>query len=97
MSSSYIYFRVTGSVQGVTFRKSTMSEAHTLGLRGWVRNDSDGSVVGEAAGAADPIAKLRTFLHTGPSHAHVENVDMMYIKDHDVSTSSLPFPFEIRK
>lgn len=64
--SIYIYFRgtcvrlmsVTGSVQGVMFRKSTLQQAHNLDLRGWVRNEPDGTVSGEAAGATEHVQRL---------------------------------------
>ncbi|WFC95781.1 hypothetical protein MBRA1_002435 [Malassezia brasiliensis] len=94
--SSYIYFRVTGTVQGVSFRQSTVQQANALGLRGWVRNEPDGSVSGEAAGATEHIQKLRDYLHHGPQQARVDNVDIMFIKNHDLSQSTLPVPFELR-
>jgi acylphosphatase len=41
---------VSGKVQGVWFRKSTQDKARELGLRGFVRNQPDGSVYIEASG-----------------------------------------------
>ncbi|MBT3227750.1 MAG: acylphosphatase, partial [Candidatus Marinimicrobia bacterium] len=41
-------FRVSGKVQGVGFRFFVSSTAVQLGLTGWVKNHSDGSVVGLA-------------------------------------------------
>ena len=35
---------VTGRVHGVGFRYSTQREAQEMGLTGWVRNRSDGTV-----------------------------------------------------
>lgn len=49
---------VSGSVQGVMFRKSTLQQAHDLDLRGWVRNEPDGTVSGEAAGATEHVQRL---------------------------------------
>ncbi|WFD03997.1 hypothetical protein MOBT1_002694 [Malassezia obtusa] len=94
--ASYIYFRVTGSVQGVSFRQTTVQQANALGLRGWVHNEPDGSVSGEAAGPTEHIQKLRDYLHVGPQQARVDNVDIMFIKNHDLSQSTLPVPFELR-
>ena len=36
--------RVSGTVQGVYYRASARHEGERLGLRGWVRNVSDGGV-----------------------------------------------------
>lgn len=86
------------------FRKSTLQQAHDLDLRGWVRNEPDGTVSGEAAGASEHVQRLyvrhtdfsRDYLHLGPRDARVDNVDVMFIKHHDISQSTLPYPFEIR-
>ena len=40
-------FKVSGSVQGVHFRKYTKSKAEELGLTGWCRNTPEGTVEGE--------------------------------------------------
>ena len=42
--------RITGRVQGVAFRASTVTAAHALGLAGWVANRADGSVEAVAEG-----------------------------------------------
>ncbi|MCB0783112.1 MAG: acylphosphatase, partial [Flavobacteriales bacterium] len=41
---------VRGRVQGVWYRKHTREKALELGLRGWVMNQPDGSVLVEAEG-----------------------------------------------
>ena len=67
---------VKGRVQGVFFRVSTREEARRLGLTGWVRNLSDGSVECFAQGPQTAIDRLVLFLHKGPSSARVEKVDI---------------------
>ena len=47
-----------GKVQGVFFRKHTQEHALKLSLVGYCANTKSGSVVGEAVGAKDNIAKL---------------------------------------
>ncbi|HEX3738919.1 MAG TPA: acylphosphatase [Terriglobales bacterium] len=66
---------VRGRVQGVGFRWYVEREAGLLGLSGWVRNNSDGSVEVLASGTADQLSGLRSRLHQGPRAARVDNVD----------------------
>jgi acylphosphatase len=44
MSLARVHCVVYGRVQGVAFRANTCHQARRLGLRGWVRNCSDGTV-----------------------------------------------------
>ena len=73
-------FRVTGRVQGVWFRAWTQQTARELGLCGWVRNQPDGSVAGQAqAGTAGDgeaaLTRLRELLAEGPPSARVAEVE----------------------
>jgi acylphosphatase len=65
---------VTGRVQGVYFRQSTVEQARALGLSGWVANRPNGSVAVCAEGEAGALKRLLEWLHHGPPAAHVENV-----------------------
>ncbi len=47
-----------GRVQGVGFRYTAYSEANLLGLTGWVKNLSDGSVEMEVQGREELIDQL---------------------------------------
>lgn len=71
-------FRATvhGRVQGVGFREFTQRRALELGLRGWVRNEEDGTVRVHAEGEAAALASLEQHLHLGPGGARVELVDL---------------------
>lgn len=66
--------RVTGRVQGVSFRAWTQGRARALGLEGWVRNESDGSVTALIGGTADAVAVMLADLHHGPPWARVDGV-----------------------
>ena len=66
---------VTGLVQGVNFRWFTQRRASELGLVGYVRNRSDGSVEFVAEGSRDALDHLLDAVRTGPSSAVVENVE----------------------
>ena len=68
--------RVTGRVQGVFFRAWTSDEARTLGLTGWVRNRSDGSVEAHVEGSEDAIEELIDLVREGPPDAQVETVEI---------------------
>ena len=86
-----IRFGVHGSVQGVGYRRFAEREARTLELAGWVRNEPDGSVAGEAEGSEAALAAFRARLAEGPAYAAVGRLDWEAL---DVR-SSLPFPFQI--
>jgi acylphosphatase len=63
--------RAEGLVQGVGFRWSAATEARTLGLSGWVRNEDDGSVSAWAQGEAGQIEAFLHWMGHGPSGARV--------------------------
>ena len=54
--SAAAHLRITGRVQGVWYRASTVDEARRLGLTGWVRNMPDGSVCVTLPGETLPEA-----------------------------------------
>lgn len=66
--------RITGRVQGVWYRGSTVREAERLGLRGWVRNRPDGSVAAEAQGPRAAVEALIAWCRDGPPPARVAEV-----------------------
>jgi acylphosphatase len=66
--------RITGRVQGVSYRYYTQQRAWDLGVTGWVRNEPDGSVAGHFEGAPDAVDALVAWCHDGPRHAYVERV-----------------------
>ncbi len=65
---------VSGRVQGVAFRAAMQREASALGVRGWVRNRSDGCVEALIAGAAADLERLLDWARRGPPAARVERV-----------------------
>ena len=68
-------FVVRGRVQGVGFRWFVEREAHILGVAGWVRNNSDGSVEVLAQGTRDQLFSLRSRLREGPRAARVDAIE----------------------
>ena len=67
---------ISGKVQGVFFRATTKQVADTLGLCGYVRNETNGSVVIEVEGEDEMVNKLIDFCHHGPAGAVVEKVSI---------------------
>lgn len=96
-------FRVTGRVQGVGFRWWAEAQAQALGLAGFVRNEPDGAVSGEAAGPPEALAAFRDRLAEGPSSARVADLAWDLEAGMEVEVDggdgsgahSLPFPFAI--
>ena len=66
--------KITGKVQGVWYRGSTQKEARRLGLRGWVKNEEDGSVTARVAGPELSVRKLIEWCRQGPEMARVDEV-----------------------
>jgi acylphosphatase len=66
--------RVSGRVQGVSFRWYAEEKARSLGVGGWVRNEPDGSVLVHAEGEDDAVDALVAWCHDGPTSARVSGV-----------------------
>ncbi|MFN3883172.1 MAG: acylphosphatase [Rhodocyclaceae bacterium] len=65
---------ITGRVQGVGFRETMCHEARRLGVTGWVRNRSDGSVEAMVCGAPEQVAAIMNWARRGPPAARVDHV-----------------------
>jgi acylphosphatase len=72
--------QVFGRVQGVFFRASTLRVATQLGITGWVKNESDGSVLISAEGEESQLLKLIAWCKQGPVGASVNNINYNEIK-----------------
>ena len=72
------HITVRGVVQGVGFRMYAQREARKLGLRGYVRNRSDGDVEIVAQGDRELIERLLTWARVGPPAAEIEDVRVTF-------------------
>jgi acylphosphatase len=68
---------VHGLVQGVFFRDSCRREAQRAGVGGWVRNRPDGTVEALFEGPEENVQRMVEWIRQGPTHAHVERVDVV--------------------
>jgi acylphosphatase len=66
---------IHGYVQGVGFRYFLLRRANQLGLRGWVRNNEDGTVEVVAEGRRQDLEQLKRAAEEGPRLARVARVD----------------------
>jgi len=64
----------SGRVQGVGFRYFVLRHAEAAGLRGYVRNLSDGRVEFLLRGAPDGVDIVIEQIRIGPAHARVADV-----------------------
>jgi acylphosphatase len=74
MSRVAVTLRVEGRVQGVGYRWWAVGEAQRLGLSGWARNRTDGSVEILAVGEPGAIAEMEEACASGPPAARVTAV-----------------------
>ena len=70
-----IHLRISGRVQGVGYRDAMHREADRLGVTGWVRNCTDGTVEALVQGAAEAVEAILAWSRRGPAAARVERVD----------------------
>ena len=68
--------RIEGYVQAVGFRNFAIVEARRLGLDGWVRNRSDGSVEALVSGPTKAVEAFVGAATQGPRGARVSAVDL---------------------
>lgn len=72
----HISIKVSGRVQGVFYRASAHEEAQRLGVKGFVKNEPDGSVYIEAEGDDALLEDLIEWCKQGPPAAKVQNVEV---------------------
>lgn len=86
----HLNITVTGFVQGVGFRYATNQQARNLGIKGFVRNQHDGSVYIEAEGESNVLKEFVEWCKRGPAYAEVKDLivqegEMRYFKGFETS------------
>ncbi len=83
---------IKGKVQGVGFRMWTKDVAEYMGIRGWVRNLSDGRVEVLAQGDKEKLEEFKGKLATGPVMSRVDDIECKYI-DYDEEYNEFEIKF----
>ncbi|HRH94039.1 MAG TPA: acylphosphatase [Candidatus Peribacteria bacterium] len=91
MQQRSVSIHITGTVQGVFFRHNTQMRADELGVKGFVRNEPDGSVFIAAEGEASHVKLFIEWCKRGPEAAVVEGVE---VRDADFAGYS---SFDVRR
>jgi acylphosphatase len=68
--------KVYGRVQGVGYRHSAATMARYIGVKGFIKNESDGSVYIEAEGNRNQLDEFVSWCRKGPGLGKVENVEI---------------------
>jgi acylphosphatase len=68
---------VSGRVQGVGFRFSTVEKAQSRGLAGWVRNLESGQVEAVFEGPREAVEEMVAWCRDGPPGAWVRDVSVV--------------------
>ncbi len=76
MSSIRAEVRVSGRVQGVWYRQSTKNTAEQYELKGWCRNNPDGSVTAVFEGEEDAVEAVINWCKNGPDMARVDDLQI---------------------
>jgi acylphosphatase len=69
--------QIFGRVQGVGFRYSARLAARNYGIKGYVRNMSDGSVYLEVEGSEDNVNKFINWCRVGPDFAYIDRINIV--------------------
>lgn len=75
---------ISGFVQGVGFRHFVKSNAQSLGVKGWVKNISDGKVEALFQGDDEKVEHLIAIAKKGPFLSEVEDMKVEKFKNPDV-------------
>ena len=67
---------IAGRVQGVGYRDWAVATGQRLGLSGWVRNRTDGSVEALVVGEDEAVGRMIEACRRGPALARVDAVDV---------------------
>ncbi|CAL8101140.1 unnamed protein product [Orchesella dallaii] len=92
----HVDFEVYGHVQGVFFRKYTQDQGKKLGLRGFCRNTSAGTVSGSMEGPRPAIDLMKHWLqHTGSPMSRISQA--VFKSEKTIDAYSFPAVFDVAR
>ncbi|MDP2925851.1 MAG: acylphosphatase [Nanoarchaeota archaeon] len=71
---------ISGTVQGVLFKKYLEEEGNKLRVRGYIRETSNGRMEVVIEGLNDKVDKMLEICRVGTKHAQIRNVEVNEIK-----------------
>lgn len=74
-----LILKIHGKVQGVFFRDKTKKVANDLGLKGYVKNTSDGCVEVVTEGEEAALKKLLDWCKIGTEYSEVSEVEEEWV------------------
>ena len=77
-------FIIHGRVQGVYYRKFVSQNLQRLGVQGYVRNLSDGTVEAVVRASEEELEAIERVLYEGSPLSEVERVDMERLEEDDI-------------
>ena len=78
------HYTILGKVQGVGYRYYTQDIAKTSRVRGWVRNQPDGSVECVAAGEISDLEMFEKKIRKGPPLSRVVNMERKILQSGEI-------------
>ncbi len=71
------HFKISGRVQGVSYRFYAREKAAALQLKGIIQNIEDGTVEAELQGSQTSLAAFRMWAYEGSPASRVDSVEMI--------------------
>lgn len=84
-----VRIKVVGKVQHVGFRYYTTIEARKLSIKGFVKNEYDGSVLIEAEGEESNVDLFSIAIEKGPAWARVDSIQIQSIPNQEYEKFSV--------
>lgn len=80
-----VHVIISGEVQGVGYRAWAARKAEEIGLHGWIRNLSDGTVEAVFAGEPAGIAQMLEECESGSRAARVDDIESRELEQEELN------------